>query len=313
MEWLEISIEAYDGTEALADLLDNLGVTGLVIEDGEDFERFMEDNQQYWDYVDEELSRKMEGRSLIKFYLSADDEGAAQLAEISASLEPMGYFPVVNRVKDEDWENNWKQYYKPIEVGQKLLIVPEWEETPEAGGRSVLKLNPGLIFGTGSHPTTRMCLEALERFAPEAEAVLDLGCGSGILSIAALCLGAGLAVGCDIDAKAPDTAMTNAALNGIGADKYTVYAGDATRDLSLRKKLSARQYDIVLANIVADVVISLAPDAAKWVKQDGKFICSGIIDGREDEVSAALERAGFTVLEHYHVDDWHAYLAEVTK
>ena len=158
MEWLEVSIEAHKGTDALSELLEGMGVSGLVIEDGNDFERFMDENRQYWDYVDEELSRKMQGRSLVKFYLSADEEGEAQLAGLTGELEPRGYSPAVRRVRDEDWENNWKQYYKPMQVGNKLLIVPEWEEAPDAEGRSVLRLNPGLIFGTGSHPTARMCL-----------------------------------------------------------------------------------------------------------------------------------------------------------
>ena len=309
MEWLEVSIEAYDGTEVLSELLEDMGVSGLVLEDGEDFERFMDENRQYWDYVDEELANRMHGLSLVKFYLSADDEGAERYSELEEALTPLGYVPSVRRVNDEDWENNWKQYYKPVRVGERLLIVPEWEEAPDAGGRSVLRLNPGLIFGTGSHPTTRMCLERLEKLAPQADCVLDLGCGSGILSIASLCLGAKRAVGCDIDDKAPDTAMENAALNGIGADRYTVYAGDVINDPKLRIKLGLGQYDLVLANIVSDVIIALAPDAAKWVRQDGRFICSGIIDGREDEVRAAVEAAGFEIIDHGHVDDWHCFMA----
>lgn len=313
MEWLEVSIEAHKGTDALSELLEGMGVSGLVIEDGNDFERFMDENRQYWDYVDEELSRKMQGRSLVKFYLSADEEGEAQLAGLTGELEPRGYSPAVRRVRDEDWENNWKQYYKPMQVGNKLLIVPEWEEAPDAEGRSVLRLNPGLIFGTGSHPTTRMCLERLENYAPTAESVLDLGCGSGILSIAALCLGAKMAVGCDIDDKAPDTAMENAALNGVTSDTYTVYAGDIINDAALRVKIGLRKYDLVLANIVSDVIIALVKDAAKWVKPDGKFICSGIIDGREDEVRAAVESAGFEMLDHGHVEDWHCYMAQLRK
>jgi len=313
MDWLEISIEAVEGVDALSELLEDMGVSGLVIEDGTDFQRFMAENRQYWDYVDEELEQRMSGKSLVKFYLSADEEGEAQYADLSAALRAKGYSPNAVRDDDEDWENNWKQYYKPMEIGEKLLIVPEWEEAPEAGGRSLLRLNPGLIFGTGSHPTTRMCLERLEHYAPTADSVLDLGCGSGILSIAALCLGAGSAVGCDIDDKAPDIVMENAALNGIGTDIYQVYAGDVLKHRSLRTKIGARQYDLVLANIVSDVIIALVNDAAKWVKPSGKFICSGIIDGREDEVRAAVEAAGFEILDHGHVENWHCYLAQLRR
>lgn len=313
MEWLEVSIEAHKGTEALSDLLEGMGVSGLVIEDGNDFEKFMDENRQYWDYVDDELSRTMQGKSLVKFYLSADEDGRAELSRLTSELKPKGYVPSVKNVRDEDWENNWKQYYKPVKVGEKLLIVPEWEEAPEAEGRSILRLNPGLIFGTGTHPTTRMCLERLERYAPTAEAVLDLGCGSGILSIAALCLGARMAVGCDIDDKAPDIVMENAALNHIGSDIYTVYAGDVLKSRSLRSNIGARKYDLVLANIVSDVIIALVGDAAQWVKPEGRFICSGIIDGREDEVRAAVEAAGFEILDHGHVEDWHCYMAQLRK
>ncbi|MBR6653167.1 MAG: 50S ribosomal protein L11 methyltransferase [Oscillospiraceae bacterium] len=313
MEWLEVSIEAHKGTEALSDLLEGMGVSGLVIEDGSDFEKFMDENRQYWDYVDEELSQMMQGKSLVKFYLSADEDGKAELERITKELEPRGYVPSARNVRDEDWENNWKQYYKPIKVGEKLLIVPEWEDAPEAEGRSILRLNPGLIFGTGTHPTTRMCLERLESYAPVADSVLDLGCGSGILSIAALCLGAKMAIGCDIDDKAPDIVMENAQLNSIGTDIYTVYAGDVLKNRSLRSKIDAQKYDLVLANIVSDVIIALVNDAAKWVKPDGKFICSGIIDGREDEVRAAVEAAGFEILDHGHVEDWHCYMAQLRK
>lgn len=308
MEWLEVSLEAPEGTEALADKLAALGVEGLVIEDGADFSRFMEENRQYWDYVDEELERSLKGQSRVKFYLSDDEEGRAELKRVS---EALGLSPAVKAVKDEDWENNWQQYYKPMEVGKRLLIVPEWEEAPETEGRALLRLNPGLIFGTGSHPTTRMCLERLEDLAPAAETVLDLGCGSGILSIAALCLGTKSAIGCDIDDKAPDIVMENAALNGIGPERYTVLAGDATRNAALRLRLDERQYDLVLANIVSDVILALAPDAARWVKPTGRFICSGIIDGREDEVRAGLEAAGFEILDHGHEEDWHCYLCRL--
>ncbi len=313
MEWLEVSIAAHKGTEALSDLLEGMGVSGLVIEDGSDFEKFMDENRQYWDYVDEELSQMMQGKSLVKFYLSSDEDGKTELERLTKELGPHGYVPSVRNVRDEDWENNWKQYYKPIKVGEKLLIVPEWEEAPEAEGRSILRLNPGLIFGTGTHPTTRMCLERLENYAPTADSVLDLGCGSGILSIAALCLGAKMAIGCDIDDKAPDIVMENAQLNNIGSDIYTVYAGDVLSNRFLRSKIDAQKYDLVLANIVSDVIIALVKDAAKWVKPDGKFICSGIIDGREDEVRAAVEAAGFEILDHGHVEDWHCYMAQLRK
>lgn len=313
MEWLEISIEAHRGTETLSDLLESLGISGLVIEDGNDFEKFMDENRQYWDYVDEDLSRQMRGKNLVKFYLSNDSSGTSELLRITEALEPLGYSPTMRNVCNEDWENNWKQYYKPVKVGKKLLIVPEWEEAPAAAGRTLLRLNPGLIFGTGTHPTTRMCLEFLEKYAPSATTVLDLGCGSGILSIASLCLGAKAAIGCDIDDKAPDIVMENAALNGIGSDIYSVYAGNILSDKTLRSKINGQKYDLVLANIVSDVIIALAEDAAHWIKPDGRFICSGIIDGRENEVCAAIEAVGFEISDHSHIENWHCFMAQLRK
>ena len=213
-----------------------------------------------------------------------------------------------NVVDDADWENNWKQYYKPLEIGDRLSVVPEWEET-ELIGRVPLRLDPGLMFGTGSHATTRMCLEALQNFGLEGKRVLDLGCGSGILGIGALVLGAGSCVGCDIDPKAPDVVMDNAALNGIGADRLKVYAGDIIGDATLRRSLGSG-YDIVLANIVSDVIIPLAPLVRPFMAQGAVFITSGIIDGRESDVATALRSAGFEIKKHLHEEEWHCYICK---
>ncbi|MBQ3405602.1 MAG: 50S ribosomal protein L11 methyltransferase, partial [Oscillospiraceae bacterium] len=215
--------------------------------------------------------------------------------------------------KDEDWENNWKAYYKPVTVGERLFIVPSWEEAPEAPGRVILRLDPGLIFGTGTHATTRMCLEEIEKLDLDSERVLDLGCGSGILAIAALLCGAESAFGCDIDPKAPDIVMENAALNGIGPEDLTVRAGDVLADTRLQKMISKSRYGLVLANIVADVIIALAPLACGWLSEDGRFICSGIIEGRQAEVEKALRDAGFTLAGHRCQEDWHCYICERTQ
>ena len=196
-------------------------------------------------YLQYELEESYSGVSRVKTYLADDADGRAILAAIRVRYPSLG----VSYVEDSDWENNWREYYKPIEVGERLVVVPEWEETPQ-NGRIPLRLDPGLIFGTGSHPTTRMCLAALEGCAGPGKRVLDLGCGSGILGIGALLLGCGICVGCDIDPKAPDVAAANAALNGIGPDRFSVYAGDILSDASLRRLLGGG-YDLVLANIVA--------------------------------------------------------------
>ena len=311
MNWLEVCVEAgVRGTDALCALLEALGVSGLVVEDEADLLDFMENDRQYWDYIDEDFIASRKGLSRVKLYLPEDEEGRRALLDLRRELEAEGYpSPVTASLREEDWENNWKQYYRPITVGQKLLIVPEWEAVPETGGRVSLRLNPGLIFGTGAHPSTRMCLEAAEELAPGLEAVLDLGCGSGILSIAALVLGAKTALGCDIDPKAPDIALANAALNGV-EKRLTVFAGDALSDAALRGRIGERKYPLIFLNIVADVIIALSRDAARWLEPGGTLICSGIIDGREDEVKAALFAAGLTVTSHRHVDNWHSYSAK---
>ena len=308
MEWLEIGIDAPDGdTEALCALLDSLGVEGLVIEDEKDIESFLRESGRFWDAIDEGFLAERKGVSRVKFYLSADGEGEKAMEELRPKLEAAGYRPSCRRLRDEDWENNWKQYYRPMEVGRRLLILPEWEPVPEDASRVPLRLDPGLIFGTGSHPTTRMCLEAAEDLAPKAEKVLDLGCGSGILAIAALLLGARSALGCDIDEAAPRIAGENAALNGV-EDRLTVLAGDVTADEGLRAAIGG-EYDVVFLNIVADVILRLLPDIPRWLRRGGTLIVSGVIEGREGEVAAALEAQGFK-FEQRRMGDWFSFVCQ---
>ena len=301
MEWIECSIECSGDPEELCTRLSELGVEGMSVEDERDFREFLENNRAYWDYVDEDLERRFTGVSRVRFWLSADDEGRTVLYRLLVA----GYKVAQSLIADEDWENNWKQYYKPLPVGERILVVPAWEDA-DTGGRLPLRLDPGLIFGTGSHATTRMCLETLEHLAGPGKRVLDLGCGSGILAIGALLLGCESAMGCDIDPKAPDVAAENAALNGIGPDRFTVYAGDVLTDRGMRASLGSG-YDIVLANIVADVIIPLAPLARDFMAPGADFVCSGVINGREAEVESALRRAGLNVVEHRCEEEWHCF------
>lgn len=280
-----------------------MGVGGFVIENEEDFKDFLEHNHAYWDYVDQDLEQKYAGVSRIKCYLTDDAEGQNTLRQIRAAYGEIQ----VSYVQDSDWENNWREYYKPIEVGEKLVVVPEWEEIPK-GGRVPLRLDPGLIFGTGSHATTRLCLAAMEPFVKGDTKVLDLGCGSGILGIGALVLGAKSCLGCDIDPKAPDVVRSNAALNGIGPERLTACAGDILSDASLRRRFGTG-YDLVLSNIVSDVIIPLSRYVKDFLAPNGIWISSGIIESRQDEVRAAIEQAGFTVLEHRQEEEWHAFVA----
>ena len=281
-----------------------MGVGGFVIENEEDFKDFLEHNHAYWDYVDADLEQKYAGISRIKCYLTDDEEGQNTLRQIRAAYGEIQ----ASFVEDSDWENNWREYYKPIEVGEKLVVVPEWEEIP-ADGRIPLRLDPGLIFGTGSHATTRLCLAAMEPFVNADTKVLDLGCGSGILGIGALVLGAKSCLGCDIDPKAPDVVRSNGALNGIGPDRLSACAGDILSDASLRRRFGSG-YDLVLSNIVSDVIIPLSRYVRDFLAPGGIWISSGIIEGRQDEVRAAIEQAGFTVLEHRQEEEWHAFVAK---
>ena len=315
MKWLELHLDTSPaGIEPASGLLSAYGIDSLMIDEEGDFKSFLENNHQYWDYVDEDLMRSMRGKSRITFYLEDSAEGMNTLAQLRIGLSAFKkqhpeYAPLLlgmKNVEDADWENNWKQFYKPMEIGERLLVVPEWEEAGD-DGRVKLILNPGLTFGTGSHATTRLCLTALEKHICGGEKVLDLGCGSGILSIAALLLGAKDAFACDIDDKCVGVAYENAALNGIGKEHYTVRAGDVLSDRGLQKEFGG-DYDLIVANIVADVIIALAPQVRGLLKAGGLFLCSGIIDDRAEEVREKLVEAGWTIEETRSGEGWFSYL-----
>ena len=295
-----MTIPAHGDPEALCEQLTDMGLEGFVIEDERDFKSFLENNTQYWDFVDEGLEKSLSGASRVKLWVADDDTGRA----IIADLYEKGLNPASRPVADADWENNWRDYYKPVEVGEKLVIVPQWHDY--AGDRIPVRLDPGLLFGTGDHPTTRMCLAAVEKYAGPGKKVLDLGCGSGILGIAAAVLGATPVVAADVDEKAPEVVRDNAKLNGVEA-AIDVHVGDVIASGTLRAKLGTG-YDLVLANIVADVIIPLAPHVGAFLAQDGTFVCSGVIDGRENDVAAALEKAGLTVVEHNTLEEWHSFV-----
>ena len=314
MLWLELHIDTtHAGLDTVVAMLSALDIDGVIIDDETDFQDFLETNHEYWDYVDEDLEKSMQGKSRITFYLLANDNGYGKLGEVRVALQKLKeertdcgtLLMTMENIQDADWENSWKQYYKPMEIGERLLVIPQWE-TAEAGDRVPLILDPGLTFGTGSHATTRLCLTALEKVVKEGDRVLDLGCGSGILSIAALCLGAKEATAVDIDDKCLTVAYDNAALNGIGKDTYTVKVGNVITDEAMRSQLGGG-YQIVLANIVADVIIALAPMVRSMMAEGGVFLCSGIIDTRAEEVAEKLREAGLELVESRTSEGWYAY------
>ena len=320
MHWLELHIDTnHAGLDPVTALLSSLGIDNVMIQDEEEFQSFLEENRPHWDYVDEDLEREMRGKSRVTFYLLAGDAGFAKLGEVRIALQALKearsdcgpLLLTLQDVEDADWENNWKQYYKPLEIGERLLVVPQWEaDQTDLRGRVPLILDPGLTFGTGSHATTRMCLTALEQAVRGGERVLDVGCGSGILSIAAVRLGAASALAADIDEQCLTVARDNAALNGIGPDTYTVRVGDLLTDETFRAALGSG-YDLVLANIVADVILALAPLVHTLARPGGLFLCSGIIDDRAEEVADHLRKAGLEILETRTDEGWFCYLCRV--
>ena len=317
MNWLELHIDTnHQGLETVQALLSALDIDGVVIEDETDFQDFLEHNHEYWDYVDEDLSRKMEGLSRITFYLEAGEAGFAKMGEVRMALEQLkqarqdcgALLMTLENIRDADWENNWKQYYKPMEIGKRLLVIPQWEEA-DPGDRVPLYLDPGLTFGTGAHATTRLCLTALEDLVRGGERVLDLGCGSGILSVAALRLGAESALAVDIDDKCRTAARENAGLNGIGPDRLEVLVGNLLTDETVAERIGGG-WDLVLANIVADVIIALAPRVRGLLRPGGTFLCSGVIEGRSAEVEAALAANGLTIRDRREDNGWYAFTCQ---
>ena len=308
MAWLEITIDtASREVEAVAQGLTARGFSDLVIEDEQEFEEFLEENRAYWDYIDEHLQQQLQGLSRIKLYLEDTDE--ASLKRLRGYAEEAGLPMTVTPLAQTDWEESWKENYPPQEIGADLVVLPCWLARDYEGSRKQVILDPGLTFGTGAHPSTQMVMEAMEQAVFPGARCLDLGSGSGILSITALRLGAKQAVGVDIDPKAEDIARENAGCNGFSSPEFTALTGNVTSDKKLMDRLAAESWDVVLVNIVADVIIGLAPVLPLFLKENTKLICSGILDTRLKDVTAALAAAGITVEQTRAKEDWRCVCA----
>ncbi len=302
MNWTEITVNIpLEYTDTAAAIANMTVPYGIYIEDYSDLE------QNAWDIahidlIDEELVAKDRTNSIIHIYISECDNAAESLEFLKERLaaEKIPFEVGSVGVDDADWNENWKKYFHTIEIGDKLAVVPSWEKYENKDGRMVLSIDPGAAFGTGTHATTSLCLSVLDKKVNDGIKVLDIGCGSGILAIASVLLGAESAVGVDIDAQSVKTAKENAQINHI-SDKTEFMVGD------LADKVSGK-YNIVCANIVADVIIRLLPDVGQFMEQDGILIISGIIDIRKDDVLAAVNKNGFTVSEEHYKDNWCAFV-----
>ena len=321
MEWLEITIDsASRGIGLLETALTLNGFDSFIIDDEAEFHTFLETNRDYWDIVDEDLEKSLDGVSRIRLYLADGPdapEEIARLRELLAGLSAaypdagLGTLALsLANVRDEDWENNWKQYYQPIPIGQRLLVVPKWMQPDPGEERIPVFLHPGMIFGTGANASTQMCMLCLEELIRGGEEVLDLGSGSGILSITALRLGAAHATGVDVDPKAEDIARENAAINGLGADRFTAVTGNVITGQDALESLFSKTYDVVCMNIFADVIIPMAAVLPRFMTGKTRVICSGVLENRYEEVRAAIEKAGLRITSLQTLNDWCCFTAE---
>ena len=310
MNWTEVKIYTTTaGSDPLTGSMLDLGLQGFMIEDAQDFDEFLHDTTPHWDYVDQAVMEKMKDcETCVTIYVADNPQGMEELMQVRQILarlkaqDPDGKYGrlelEMKDVDEEDWSNAWKKYYHPVQVGEHLVVCPSWEAYDRKPDEVVLTLNPGMAFGTGTHDTTRLCMELLEKYITPQDTVLDVGCGSGILAITAALLGANKIIGCDIDEVAVKVAGENAALNGV-QDRIAFHQGDLTSQVE-------GSFQIICANIVADVIIRLSEDVGRYLAKDGIFITSGIIDTREQDVLNALEQNGFQVIERRTSGGWVA-------
>ncbi len=318
MDFIEVSIETTtEGIDMLVSILEDLGVNGFTIEDSQDFNEFLETVTPHWDYVDENLMKLREAPTTVKIYPADNAQGRILIRDVLKKLDELRALDVSKKfgelavtfkgLHDEDWANAYKKYFKPFPVGERLVVKPSWEAYEAGDNRIVLEIDPSSSFGTGSHETTRLCLESLENLVRPGDRVLDMGCGSGILSVAALLLGAGHVTCVDIDENCIATTRENLLRNGFLENAYRTFCGNAIADTVLADTIAAEPYDLISANIVADVIIAMRPLFHRCLKPGGMLLTSGIIGQRAAEVADQLESAGFSICERLEKNDWVLY------
>ena len=301
--WTEIAVTVdTKDIDTAGDIANMVVPYGIYIED---YSALEEETMQiaHIDLIEESLLEKDRTKGIIHVYINPEENPLESTSFIAERLNALGikHEITISDCKVEDWQNNWKQYFHPMPIGKKLLIRPVWEDNYDAGDRKVLDIEPGLAFGSGSHPTTQLCLETLENYITPDSTVLDIGCGSGILSIAALLLGARSAFGVDIDSLAVKTAKANALQNGFGDDKFTVVQGN------LSDKVNGK-FNVVVANIVADIIMEFNKTVGDFLTDDGVYITGGIIESREDEVLFSFAQNGFKVTDRFENNGWLVFV-----
>lgn len=304
MDWTEITVTIDNkDVDTTSDIANEVVPYGIYIEDYTNLEQDVEEIAHI-DLIDEDLLKKDRAKAKVHMYISCEDNPLEAISQISEKLNEANIEFTIDSLDcaDEDWLNNWKQYFQPTPIGEKLLIRPTWRENYDPQGRIVINLDPGLAFGTGTHETTSLCLGVLEKVVTENSTVLDVGCGSGILAIASLLLGAKEAVGVDIDGLAVKTARENAELNNV-SDRFTAIEGNFTEKVT-------GKYDIVVANIVADAIMFLSEGVKEFMKEDSIYIMSGIIDTRVDEVIESVSK-NFEITDKLFLNGWYCLTAKI--
>ncbi len=307
MDYIAVKLSV-DGEhmDVLTNALEMQGFTEFEVEDPRDFD-YLFNGHIYYDYIDDEVLQRRENCS-ITVYLPENTQGEERkslLINTAQGLQIPKLHIGFTLTREEDWANNWKSYFKPIPVGETLIIKPSWEELPPGNTRKVLEIDPSTSFGTGTHATTRLCLELLESEIAGGEDVLDMGCGSGILGVGARLLGAHTVCAVDIEQNALEVTKENAVRNHV-FEGFTLYTGNVLADDALFAKVAVKKYDVIVANIVADVIIAMSEMFKLLIKPGGKLFCSGIISERADEVGKALKTAGFTLNRTLESEDWVA-------